>query len=121
MTRMDLLVNIDVDDLEKASRFYTSAFALNVGRRFAFGIELLGGPVPIYLLAKSSGTPAADAAPQRRSYARHWTPVHLDFVTDDIDAAVARAVSAGARLERPVTRSEERRGGKEWRSRWSPD
>ena len=100
---MDLLVNIDVDDLERATRFYTSAFALNVDRRFAFGVELLGRPAPIYLLAKSAGTPAADAAPQRRAYERHWTPVHLDFVTDDIDAAVARAVSAGARPERPVT------------------
>src|ERR1043165_3320883 len=104
MTRMDLLVNIDVDDLERATRFYTSAFALNVGRRFAFGVELLGRPAPIYLLAKSAGTPAADAAPQRRAYERHWTPVHLDFVVDDIDAAVARAVSAGARLDRKSTR-----------------
>jgi len=99
---MDLLINVDVDDVEKATRFYTSAFALKIGRRFAFGIELLGGPAPIYLLAKSAGTPAADAILQRRSYERHWTPLHLDFVTDDIDAAVAKAVSAGARVERAI-------------------
>jgi predicted enzyme related to lactoylglutathione lyase len=99
---MDLLLNIDVDDLEKAVRFYAAAFGLKIGRRFAFGIELLGGPAPIYLLTKPAGTTAADAISQRRTYERHWTPVHLDFVTDDIDAAVARAVSAGARLERPV-------------------
>lgn len=99
---MDLLINIDVDNLEKATRFYTSAFGLKIGRRFSFGIELLGGPAPIYLLAKSAGTPAYEDAPQRRVYERHWTPVHLDFVTDDLDAAVERALSAGARLERPV-------------------
>lgn len=100
---MDILVNIDVDDLEKAVQFYRAAFGLKAGRRFgASGVELLGGPAPIYLLAKPFGTPASDATSERRSYARHWTPVHLDFVADDIDAAVARAVSAGARLERPI-------------------
>jgi predicted enzyme related to lactoylglutathione lyase len=100
---MDFLINIDVDDLEKATRFYIAAFGLNIGRRFAFGTELLGGPAPIYLLAKSAGTPASDGAAQRRAYERHWTPVHLDFVTDDIDAAIERAVEAGARLERAVS------------------
>ena len=38
---------------------------------------------------------------QPRDYARHWTPVHLDVVVDDVDSAVARAVAAGARLEDP--------------------
>ncbi len=37
-----------------------------------------------------------------RRYARHWTPVHLDFVVDDIDAAVTRLVEHGAVLEMPV-------------------
>jgi len=39
-----------------------------------------------------------------RNYSRHWTPVHLDFVTTDIEAAVERAIAAGAILEQPVTR-----------------
>ena len=97
---MDVLVNLDVDDLEKAVRFYSSAFGLKVGRRFAaFGVEMLGGSVPIYLLVKSPGTPASAATPQLRNYQRHWTPVHLDFVVDEIEPAVDKAVSAGARLE----------------------
>ncbi|MDZ3824625.1 MAG: VOC family protein, partial [Pseudoxanthomonas sp.] len=37
-----------------------------------------------------------------RDYSRHWTPVHLDIVVEDLDAALARALAAGARLERPV-------------------
>lgn len=102
-SRMNLLVNIDVDDLEKAVSFYSAAFALEVGRRFgSFGVEMLGGSSPIYLLAKPSGTLATHATPQRRSYERHWTPVHLDFVVDDIEAAVQRAIAAGAQLEMPV-------------------
>ena len=57
---MDLLVNLDVDDLEKAVRFYSSAFGLKVGRRFGtFGVEMLGSSAPIYLLVKSQGTPAS--------------------------------------------------------------
>src|SRR5690349_21860359 len=99
---MDFIVNIDVDDIENATAFYSSAFGLKVGRRFAFGIELLGGPAPIYLLAKSAGTAASDTASQPRTYERHWTRVRLDLVTEDIEAEIARAVAAGAGLKRPA-------------------
>ena len=100
---MDLLVNLDVDDIEKAVRFYSSAFALKVGRRFgAVGVEMLGSTAPIYLLVKSAGTPPSDTTQQQRNYRRHWTPVHLDFVVDEIEPAVERAVSAGACLEQPI-------------------
>src|SRR5690348_523439 len=97
---MNLLVNVDVPDLEKAEAFYVRAFGLEVGRRFGSGaVELLGATAHIYLLLKASGTvPFADAA-AGRDYARHWTPVHVDFEVADLDAAVQRAVDAGARLE----------------------
>jgi predicted enzyme related to lactoylglutathione lyase len=101
---MSMLVNIDVDDLGKAVRFYAAAFGLEVGRRFGdFGVEMLGSSAPLYLLTKDEGTPAAGTTAQRRTYERHWTPVHLDFVVDDIELAVAQAVTAGAQLERPTT------------------
>ncbi|GGX89749.1 glyoxalase [Litchfieldella qijiaojingensis] len=104
---MDFLVNLDVDDLERAIGFYTTAFGLKVGRRFGDdGVELLGGPAPLYLLAKRAGTPAWENDEQHRHYGRHWTPIHLDFVVEDIDAAVETAVSAGAKLEQPVTTHE---------------
>jgi predicted enzyme related to lactoylglutathione lyase len=95
-----VLINIDVDDLDRAVTFYTTAFGLEVGRRFgAFAVELTGGTAPIYLLAKAAGTLASPASDARRRYARHWTPVHLDFVVPDLDAAVKAALSAGATLE----------------------
>jgi predicted enzyme related to lactoylglutathione lyase len=100
---LDLLVNIDVPELAKAAAFYTRALGLTVGRRFGEdGIELLGASSRIYLLAKPAGrTPAPGARP--RNYARHWTPVHLDFVVPDVDAAVERAVEAGAKVDEPAT------------------
>ncbi|HRP77124.1 MAG TPA: VOC family protein [Rhodocyclaceae bacterium] len=100
---MNLLVNIDVDDLERGIRFYTTAFALNVTRRFdADGAELCGGSSRIYLLLKPAGSTVTPTSSQRRNYERHWTPVHFDIVVEDIDSAVARATEAGAILEKPI-------------------
>lgn len=95
---MTVLLNIDVPDVELASTFYTAAFGLTVGRRFGSDfVELLGWPAPVYLLTKPAGTLGAGG--DRRRYDRHWTPLHIDVVVDDVDAAVTRAVSAGAMLE----------------------
>jgi len=100
---MQHIVNIDVDDLEKAIAFYRDALGLSLGRRFGRdAAELLGSSTPIYLLVKAAGTTSAAGTRQPRNYARHWTPVHLDFVVEEIDASVARASAAGARLEQPV-------------------
>jgi predicted enzyme related to lactoylglutathione lyase len=98
---MTLLLNIDVPDVETGARFYTAAFGLEVGRRFGTDfVELLGWPAKVYLLAKAAGTVGAGG--DLRRYGRHWTPVHADIVVDDVDAAVARAVGAGAKLEAPA-------------------
>jgi predicted enzyme related to lactoylglutathione lyase len=100
---MDLLINLDVDDLDKAVRFYGDTFGLKVGRRFgALGVEMLGSSAPIYLLVKIPGTLASETTSQRRSYQRHWTPVHLDFVVEEVEPAVQRALLAGAQLEQPI-------------------
>jgi predicted enzyme related to lactoylglutathione lyase len=99
---VDLLVNIDVPELDRALAFYTRALGLTVGRRFGEdGVELLGAGARIYLLPRAAGTTPAPAA-RPRNYARHWTPVHLDFVVPDVDAAVERAVDAGAKVDEPA-------------------
>ena len=75
-----------------------------MGRRFgADGVEMLGGPAPLYLLLKAAGTAASSAAAPVRRYDRHWTPVHLDFVVEEIESAVQNALAAGARLEAPIS------------------
>jgi predicted enzyme related to lactoylglutathione lyase len=100
---LKLLVNIDVDDLQRATEFYCRAFELRPGRQLGDRVvELLGASSAIYLLAKPAGTPAAAGMSQQRDYRRHWTPVHLDFVVADIQSAVVQAQAAGAVLEDEV-------------------
>jgi catechol 2,3-dioxygenase-like lactoylglutathione lyase family enzyme len=110
---MDIQIRIciDVDDLERAIAFYTQGLGLTVGRRLgADWAELLGGGSPIDLLVQAPGTaPLGEAKPPRRDYARHWTPVHLDFVVAGIDAAAQRLVQHGATLEQPI---QDRRWGR---------
>jgi predicted enzyme related to lactoylglutathione lyase len=101
---MDIRICIDVDDLERAIAFYTQGLQLRLGRRLGSDwAELLGAGSVIDLLCNAAATaPLGESNPARRSYERHWTPVHLDFVVTDVDAAATRLVAVGARLERPI-------------------
>jgi predicted enzyme related to lactoylglutathione lyase len=99
-----LLVNIDVGDLARGIAFYRDAFGLTVGRRFGeHGVELLGLEANLYLLHKDHGSIPVPGEPRRRrNYSRHWTPVHLDVVVDDLQAALTRVLAAGAHLDGPL-------------------
>jgi predicted enzyme related to lactoylglutathione lyase len=102
---MSVLINIDVPDLGAGIAFYTAAFGLTVKRHLGEQVaELAGWPVPLFLLEKAAGT--IGAGENRRSYDRHWTPLHLDIVVEDIEKAIARAVAAGARLEQATRTAE---------------
>ena len=100
---MELLINIDVPDLERAIGFYREALGLRLKRRL-FGnmvAEMTGAPTPIYLLAQPEGSRPVPESGAGRSYQRHWTPVHLDFVVENLAIALDRAIQAGAKLEGP--------------------
>jgi lactoylglutathione lyase len=99
----DLLVNIDVADLERAIAFYSEAVGLRLVRRLGPDIaELHGRSAPIFLIRHPAGSRPHPEASEGRSYARHWTPVHVDFVVPELSSAVARASAAGARVESEV-------------------
>ena len=94
-----VLVNIDLPDLPRGCAFYCAALDLQVAR-YLFDrrvAELVGANATIHLLERAAGTAAAPM--QVRDYDRHWTPVHLDVVVDDLDRALARAIAAGAVCE----------------------
>jgi predicted enzyme related to lactoylglutathione lyase len=98
---LQIVVNIDVDDLETAIDFYTTALGLRLGRRLFEGsvAEILGATSTIHLLSKPTGATAVPNAAISREYRRHWTPVHLDFEVEDASVTVECAIRAGAKLE----------------------
>lgn len=103
---MRTIVNIDVPDLQSAIGFYSSALGLQLRRLLDDDVAELGGAAStIYLLTKPEGTAFVEnnradvpncTRNDIRNYKRHWTPVHIDFVVDDVDAAAERAMAAGA-------------------------
>jgi uncharacterized glyoxalase superfamily protein PhnB len=99
----ELRICLDVPDVQKALDFYTRAFGLLPGRRRGDSwAELLGAAAPIDLLHKAEATLAVPQAALARDYRRHWTPLHLDMVVEELDAALARALDCGATLDQPV-------------------
>jgi uncharacterized glyoxalase superfamily protein PhnB len=56
----------------------------------------------IYLLAKHCGTQTSPVSDLRRCYDRHWTPIHLDFVVENLEGAIERSIAAGAIQEQSI-------------------
>lgn len=95
-----LLVNVDVPDLEEGIRFYGEGLGLRLRRRLGPDIaELEGAACPVFLIRHAPDSEPFVGARASREFARHWTPVHLDFVVPDLDTAIRAAESAGARRE----------------------
>jgi predicted enzyme related to lactoylglutathione lyase len=94
---MKILINIDVPELAPAIDFYCAALSLSLARILDEDTaELKGGSSTLYLLRKDAGSRPVEGLADERRYARHWTPVHMDFVVDDVDQAAMRAIKAGA-------------------------
>ena len=94
------LINIDVPDLKPAIDFYCAALGLQLSRVLDDDVaELAGASSIVYLLRNGDGSDGTHGATPPRTYSRHWTPVHVDFVVDDIEAAARRAIAAGAMQE----------------------
>jgi predicted enzyme related to lactoylglutathione lyase len=94
---MRIIVNIDVPALEPAIAFYTAALGCELSRVIDEDVaELSGGSSVIYLLAKAAESNPLNSVQDARHYTRHWAPVHIDFVVEDIAASARRAINAGA-------------------------
>lgn len=96
-----VLASIDVDDLDRAVEFYARGLGFREERRLFDGsaAEMSAGSSLVYLLVKRAGSSPFAESRQSRSYSRHWTPVHLDLVVEDLETAVANATREGAVLE----------------------
>lgn len=97
---MRVIVNIDVPDLAPAIAFYRAALGLTLNRLMDDDVaELVGASSIIYLLKNPAGSHPVGTLSLARHYARHWTPVHMDFVVEDVTEAAQRAIDAGATVE----------------------
>jgi predicted enzyme related to lactoylglutathione lyase len=98
---------IDVADLERGIAFYCDGLNLTLRRRLSPSwVELAGANLPIFLLGNRKPTTNLGGTQIQRDFARHWTPVHLDFIVPELDAAVARLTRLGATLDRPIQLAE---------------
>ena len=93
-------VSIDVPSLAQGVAFYCAAFGFTQKSRPVPGVAVLHGPnIELCLLEKRAGSKPSPGTPDRRGYERHWTPVHLDFHVEDLEAALQRVEALGARRE----------------------
>ena len=97
---MKVIVNIDVPNLAEGIAFYTNALVLKLSRILDDDTaELVGASSVIYLLEKPAESSTSKHSLSNRNYVRHWTPVHIDFVVENLNAAKERALNAGAKCE----------------------
>ena len=89
-------ISIDVPDRERATEFFVAALGCTKVRDQAPNMTVLSaGNIELYLLQRAHGSNAATSGERPRDYGRHWTPIHLDFLVDDVEGAVERVVAAG--------------------------
>src|SRR3954451_16768337 len=68
---------IDVADLDEAGAFYCQALQCTEVGRNPRTVKLTAGGNELYLILRTEGSMPFLEATEGRSFARHWTPVHL--------------------------------------------
>jgi uncharacterized glyoxalase superfamily protein PhnB len=100
-----LIINIDVPNLKVGDSFYEAGLGFR-RRRILFDgnvVEMESAAGTIFLIERPAGSVAALDTSHVRNYSSHWTPVHLDFAVTDLDAAITKALEAGATSTTPVS------------------
>lgn len=92
-------ISIDVADMGKAIEFYSIALGCEVKRKGGEISELTAENSTVYLLQKEQGTNPLLSGADTRNYDRHWTPVHLDFVPDNLEETLSRVLEHGGSQE----------------------
>ncbi|MBI3561578.1 MAG: VOC family protein [Gammaproteobacteria bacterium] len=89
-------VSIDVSDLRKAEIFYVEALGCKKVRDQGSTMVVLSVEnSDIYLQEKEPGTKPLVSSRVVRDYQRHWTPVHLDFICNNVDELVSKILKLG--------------------------
>ena len=96
---MRIAVSVDVPDLDAGLAFYAALGFAETGRPGPGMVLVACGEARLLLLERDEGTRPFRDAPEKRRYAPHWTPVHLDLHVEDAAALRDGAVQAGAICE----------------------
>ncbi len=99
---MKLEITIDVDDLNRAVEFYCGGLGLILVEHNPDWARLEFNGQTFWLCPFAAGPHGTIT----RDFRRHWTPIHPDFIVDDIDKAVELALAAGGRLDGEIRRNE---------------
>ncbi len=98
MTKVAL--SVDVPDVSAAVDFFSRGLGFKKLRNEPPNAMVMdAGGLELWLLLKAEGSVAVRDTDISRSYRRHWTPIHLDVLVDDLNEALDRAVTAGATQE----------------------
>ena len=96
-------VSIDVSDLITAETFYVDALGCKKVRDQGGMVVLAVENADIYLQEKEPGTKPLESKSVVRNYERHWTPIHLDFICDNVEELVSKIVKLGGMHEGGVS------------------
>jgi predicted enzyme related to lactoylglutathione lyase len=97
---MKVTISIDVSNLDIAETFYVQALGCTLTRAQKNGMSVVSVEnCAIYLQLKGEGSKATPSGDITRNYQRHWTPVHLDFLTEDVDSVVKKILQLGGQHE----------------------
>ena len=95
-----LSVSIDVPSLKQAEAFYVGALGCKKVRDQGSDMVVLSVEnSDIYLQEKEPGTKPLKSSDVVRDYQRHWTPIHLDFLCDNVDEIVSKILELGGSHE----------------------
>lgn len=92
-------ISIDIAEMQEAIQFYSKALACKIDRDDPAISVLSAENVTIYLLLKSSDSNPLLSGSARRNFARHWTPVHLDFSVVDLQQTLSLVLQHGGSHE----------------------
>lgn len=97
---MKISISIDVPDLALAEKFYTEALACKKVRAQGENMIILEvDKTNLYLIKCAANSHPIPSKQVKRTYERHWTPVHLDFLCDDVNRTVENIVLHGGSCE----------------------
>ncbi|WP_444915882.1 VOC family protein [Microbulbifer sp. TRSA007] len=94
-----LSISIDVSNIKQAEYFYIKALGCKKLRDQGGMSVISVENCDIYLQEKEARSVAAPTETVERNYSRHWTPVHIDFLAENVDEIVKRIVKLGGKHE----------------------